>query len=125
MDARRVLIGPRGPVILTIGCLSLALTIAIVWSLGRAQGLVLPLSDAVVLVTVMVGITLVPISISGWGLRELAVISLLGRYGIAPEKALLFSVCFGLTLAIGSLPGALAWLSYSFMPSRGSAEVGG
>jgi hypothetical protein len=53
------------------------------------------------------------------------VISLLGRYGIAPEKALLFSVCFGLTLAIGSLPGVLAWLSYSFMPSRRSASLAG
>jgi hypothetical protein len=33
-----------------------------------------------------------PISISGWGLRKIAVISLLGQYTIAPEKALLFSV---------------------------------
>jgi hypothetical protein len=86
---------------------------------------VLPLSDAAVLFTIMIGVTVVPISISGWGLRKLAVISLLGRYGIAPEKALLFSVCFGLTLAIGSLPGVLAWLSYSFMPSRRSASLAG
>jgi glycosyltransferase 2 family protein len=117
-DTRRVLFGPRGPVILAIGCLVHALTIVIVWTLGRAQGLALPIFDAAVLFTVMVGVMLVPISISGWGLRELAVISLLGRYGVAPEKALLFSVCFGLTLAIGSLPGAVAWLSYSFVPSR-------
>jgi glycosyltransferase 2 family protein len=124
-EARRVLFGARAPVILAIGCLVHVLTIVVVWLLGRAQGLFFPISDAAVLVTVMVGVTLVPISISGWGLRELAVISLLGRYGIAPEKALLFSVCFGLTLAIGSLPGALAWLSYSFMPSRRSARLAG
>ncbi len=124
-DARRVLFGPKGPVILGIGCLVHGLSILIVWSLGRAQSLELPISDAAVLVTVMVGVTVVPISISGWGLRELAVISLLGRYGVAPEKALLFSVCFGLALAIGSLPGALAWLSYSFMPSRRSARLAG
>jgi glycosyltransferase 2 family protein len=124
-DAHNVLFGPRGPAILAIGCLIHALTIVLVWSLGRAQGLDLPISDAAVLVTAMVGVTLLPISISGWGLRELAVISLLGRYGVAPEKALLFSVCFGLTLAIGSLPGALAWLSYSFMPARRSARLAG
>jgi hypothetical protein len=59
------------------------------------------------LFTVMVGVQFVPISISGWGLRELAVISLLGTHGIAPERALLFSVCFGFVLAVGSLPGAL------------------
>jgi hypothetical protein len=72
----------------------------------------------------MVGVTIIPISISGWGLRELAVISLLSRYGVAPEKALLFSVCFGLCVAFGSLPGALTWLLYSFRPSRGSIHPG-
>lgn len=115
-EARRVLFGPRAPVILAIGCLVHVLTIVVVWSLGRAQGLVLPIPDAAVLVTVMVGVTLVPISISGWGVRELAVVSLLSRYGVAPEKALLFSVCFGVAAALGSLPGALTWLLYSSRP---------
>jgi hypothetical protein len=113
-DAHRVLLGPKSPAIIAVGSLIHVLTIFLVWSLGRAQGLSLPLSDAAVLFTVMVGVTIVPISISGWGLRELAVVSLLGNFGVAPEKALLFSVCFGLTLAVGSLPGALCWLLYSF-----------
>jgi hypothetical protein len=121
-DVHRVLLGSKGPVILTIGCLIHALTIVIVWSVGRAQGLALPLPDAAVLFTVMIGVVLVPISIGGWGLRELAVISLLGSYGVAPERALLLSVCFGLALAVGSLPGALAWLLYPFAPARRSAE---
>ena len=119
-DVHRVLLGRRSPAIIAAGMLIHMLTILIVWSLGRAQGLALPLPDAAVLFTIMVGVTIVPISISGWGLRELAVVSLLGNFGVAPEKALLFSVCFGLTLAIGSLPGALAWLLYSFAPSPDS-----
>ena len=110
--ARRVLIGPRSPAILAIACLVHALTILIVWSLGRAQGLALPVSDAAVLFTVMVGISIIPVSVGGWGLRELAVVSVLGDYGVAPERALLFSVCFGLVFIVGSLPGALAWLLY-------------
>ena len=77
--ARRVLIGPRSPAILAIACLVHALTILIVWSLGRAQGLALPVSDAAVLFTVMVGISIIPVSVGGWGLRELAVVSRLGR----------------------------------------------
>jgi hypothetical protein len=125
VDARRVLLGPKGPVILALGCLIHALTIVVVWAVGRAQGLVLPVSDAAVLFTVMIGVTLVPISIGGWGLRELAVIALLGHHGVAPERALLFSVCFGLALAVGSLPGAVAWLLYSFAPSWRSAARGG
>ena len=79
--------------------------------------LALPLPDVVVMWTVMIGAVLIPISIGGWGLRELAVISLLATYGVAPERALLFSVCFGLALALGSLPGALAWLLYPFRAS--------
>jgi hypothetical protein len=113
-DVHRVILGSKGPVILSIGCLIHALTIVIVWSVGRAQGLALPLSDAAVLFTVMIGVVVVPISIGGWGLRELAVVSLLAAHGVAPERALLFSVCFGLALAVGSLSGALAWLLYPF-----------
>jgi glycosyltransferase 2 family protein len=117
-DVHRVLLGSKGPVILTIGCLIHALTIIVVWSVGRAQGLALPLPDAAVLFTVMIGVVLVPVSIGGWGLRELAVISLLGSYGVAPERALLLSVCFGLALAVGSLPGALTWLLYPIGAAR-------
>jgi glycosyltransferase 2 family protein len=124
-DVHRVLLGPRGPMIVGIGILIHLLTIVVLWSLGRAQGLAFPLSDAAVLLIVMVGVTLVPISIGGWGLRELAVVSLLGNHGVSPEKALLFSVCFGLTLAIGSLPGAVAWLVYSFRPALHSPSSAG
>src|SRR5262249_40936401 len=69
-DARRVVLGPRGPVIVALGCLIHVLTIAVVWSVARAQGLALPVSDAAVLFTVMIGVGLLPLSISGWGLRE-------------------------------------------------------
>ena len=103
-----------------------ALTILIVWSLGRAQGLVLPVADAAVLFTVMVGVALVPISVGGWGLRELAVVSLLSDHGVAPERALLFSVCFGLVFlgrlaAGGARYGRL--LSASGRPPPGGAMM--
>jgi glycosyltransferase 2 family protein len=124
-DVHRVLLGSKGPVVLGIACLIEAFTIVVVWSLARAQGLALPLPDAMVLFVVMIGVVAVPISIGGWGLRELAVVSLLGTHGVAPEKALLFSVCFGLALAVGFLPGALAWLLFPFPSARRSvARVG-
>jgi uncharacterized membrane protein YbhN (UPF0104 family) len=123
-DTHRVLLGRKCPLILGIGCLIHVFTIVVVWSLGRAQGLALPIPDAAVLFVVMIGVAIVPISISGWGLREVAVMSLLGNLGIAPEKALLFSVCFGLALAVGSLPGALVWLLYSVMSAPQPAGRG-
>src|SRR6516225_2916154 len=117
-DTHRVLLGAKSPLILTMGCLIHVLTILVVWLLGRAQGLALPVTDAAVLFTVMVGVNIVPISISGWGLRELAVVSLLADHGIAPANALLFSVEFGLTQAVASLSGALTWLLYPISPVR-------
>jgi uncharacterized membrane protein YbhN (UPF0104 family) len=121
-NARRVVLSPKSVVILSLACLVHALTILIIWSLGRAQGLVLPIPDAAVLFVVVLGAALVPVSINGWGLRELAVVALLGRHGVAPEQALVFSVCFGLVLTVGSLPGALAWLLYSLSPAKRSIE---
>jgi glycosyltransferase 2 family protein len=117
-EAHGILFGSKGPVILGIGCLIHALTIPVVWSLGRAQGLVLPALETAILFTVMIGVGIVPVSIGGWGLRELAVISVLGNQGVSPEKALLFSVSFGLAPAVASLPGGLIWMFYSFAPSR-------
>jgi hypothetical protein len=109
--------GARAPAILGTGCLIHVLTIAAVWSLGRAQGLALSSTDAAVLFAVMVGVTLVPFSIGGWGLRELAMVSLFGNYGLTPERALLFSVYFGLACVVASLPGAVVWFAY-VLPRR-------
>jgi len=111
-DAHRVLLGRQAPTIFGAGCLVHGLTIVVIWSIGRAQGLALPVFDYAVLFTVMVGLALVPISVGGWGLRELAVVSLLGAHGLAPERALIFSVCFGLVGMIGVLPGLIVWLLY-------------
>ena len=122
-DARRVVLGPKCLAILGIACLIHAVTILIIWSLGRAQGLFLPMADAAVLFVVMIGVALVPVSINGWGLRELAVVALLGRHGITPEQALVFSVCFGLVLALASLPGALAWVLYSVAPANAPSSA--
>lgn len=119
-DARCVLLGPRSPAIVALGLAVHALTIAAVWSLGRALGLVLSVADSAVLFTLMVGVTVAPVSIGGWGLRELAVVALLGRHGVAAEKALLLSVCFGLTMALATLPGAVAWLVYPLRAARKS-----
>ena len=80
---------------------------------GRAQGLALPP------LRVPVTVLLVPISNSGWGLRELARASLVGTHGVVPGRALRF----GLTMTAGCLPGVLARLVFPFAPVRRSSEV--
>ncbi len=120
--ARAAVFGSRSAVILGTGCMIHALTIAAVWSLGRAQGLPLLPADAAVLFAVMVGVTLVPFTVGGWGLRELAMVSVFGNHGLTPERALVFSMYFGLTSILASLPGALAWIALLFSRSRPLGE---
>ena len=92
------------------------MSITAIWLLAQASGLSLSLVDAAVLFTIMVAVALIPVSIGGWGVRELAVTSLLGSHGVPFEQALFFSLCFGAILLIAALPGAIIWAVYS--PAR-------
>jgi len=117
VDARHVLLGRRSPLIIGATFAIHLSTIVVVWFVGRGAGISLPPFDWAVVFAVMVGVALLPITIGNWGLRELAVVSLLGEHGVAPERALLFSVCFGLIFVIVALPGAIVWMLYA-LPAR-------
>jgi glycosyltransferase 2 family protein len=53
---------------------------------------------------------ILPISISGWGVREAAAVALLGMTGVDATSAILVSIMFGVLLVLAALPGALFWL---------------
>ena len=97
------------------------LTILVVWLLALAQGYPLPLVDASVLFTTIAVLTLLPISVSGWGVREVAVTALLQSYGMSQAQGLFFSVSYGIFLIVASLPGAIVYALYSPKP----IEAGG
>ena len=125
VDARRVLLGPHGPTILATWMphpRAHHRRHLVAWAARRVS--LLPVADAAVLFTVMVGVALVPISIGGWGLRELAVVSLLGHHGVAPERRCCFRCASASPSPSASLPRAVAWLLYSFAPSRHSVKRG-
>lgn len=119
-SVRRVLISGSAPVVLGLALSVHALTILAIWCVGQAQGLTLSVGDAAVLFAIILGVALVPISIGGWGVRELALVTVLGRHGLPAEQTLLFSMCFGLAVALGALPGGVVWLFYPARPRRTS-----
>jgi hypothetical protein len=51
-----------------------------------------------------------PISVAGWGVREVSVVAMLGLLGVDREAALILSVEFGLLNTLLSLPGGVVWL---------------
>jgi uncharacterized membrane protein YbhN (UPF0104 family) len=86
-----------------------ALAILAIWALVRAQALALSPIDVAIIFVVMIGSAVFPFSIGGWGVREVAVISLLSIQGIPAERALFLSVCFGVVLMMAAIPGAFVW----------------
>jgi uncharacterized membrane protein YbhN (UPF0104 family) len=94
-----------------------AMTIFAIWLLAIAQNQALPIGDAAVLFALMTSISLVPITINGWGLREVAVTALLQADGISAEHALFFSISFGLAVMTSAIPGAIVWALYPSKPT--------
>ena len=92
------------------------------WLVSRAEGLPLSVSDCAVLFIVMVGVVLVPISVGGWGLREFAMVSLLGAHGIAADQALLPRCVSALVFMISALR---AWPSICSIRLPAKANAAG
>ncbi|RYH07950.1 lysylphosphatidylglycerol synthase transmembrane domain-containing protein [Tropicimonas sp. IMCC6043] len=78
---------------------------------ARAVGVDLGLAAVTALVPLILLTMLVPITISGWGLREGAAATLLPLAGVTASGGLAASVAFGLLFAVSVLPGVvLLWV---------------
>ena len=87
----------------------IALSLAI-WLLVVDLGEQVSLLTCLLVVPPALLMTAIPITISGWGVREGALIIGLGLGGVSSETAVAASLVFGLlTMAFG-LPGGLLWL---------------
>ena len=110
-DTRRLFLRPRNAVtvmgIVIFGHINLSLGVYVL-----AAGLNAPVSllDCLVLVPPVILITTLPISIAGWGARELAMITILGFVGVPEHQALAISVLFGIVTTLTALPGGVFWL---------------
>lgn len=110
VETRTALLGRSASGVFGISLAIHGLSILAAFALGRSLGLPLPLTDAAVLMVCMVAVTLLPIFIGGWGVRELAVAALLTSHGASAEEAVVYSVAFGLAVMVATLPGAFFWL---------------
>ncbi|MBR0782619.1 lysylphosphatidylglycerol synthase transmembrane domain-containing protein [Bradyrhizobium iriomotense] len=92
-------------------------TAAACYALARGVGAQLSVVDAAILIPPVVLLTAVPISISGWGVREGAMVACLGLAGVPSEEALSVSLLLGAVSVIVGLAGGVIWLA---SPERGS-----
>lgn len=126
--ARKLMSRPRCalPVIL-LSALSFAGFAFIVFCLARAMQLDITFQDCVLLVPPVILITVIPVSIAGWGVREGAMVVAFGFVNVPAGGAFAVSVLFGLILAVASLPGCLLWwlsgYSIKNVTERATAET--
>lgn len=110
-DARRLFLAPAAivPVIL-LSMVGHTLSAQVVYVLAAGLHLDLSVWDCLAIVPSVLLATLIPISFAGWGLREGAMIVMLGYLGTGADTALAVSLVFGVVLILAALPGCLFWL---------------
>lgn len=79
----------------------------------------------IAVMSVIIFIVALPVSLSGWGVREMSVVALLSILGVNREAALILSVEFGLLGTLMSVPGGLVWLFMRYKQPRGSGDETG
>jgi uncharacterized membrane protein YbhN (UPF0104 family) len=87
-----------------------ACNILLFYFIGAAMHIELRFVDCLVLLPPVFFISMLPISVSGWGVREGAAIVALGVAGVPSAETLAVSVTYGIGLVLISLPGGLLWL---------------
>jgi len=110
-DTRKCFFRPRNGapvmVVALLGHINLAM---VVWVLALGLDAPVALVDCLVLVPPVILIATLPISIAGWGAREVAMITMFGFIGVPSAQATALSVLFGISTLLIALPGGLFWL---------------
>ena len=81
------------------------------YATGSALGLRYDLLTYVVIVPPAIILTLVPVSLAGWGVREGALVGLFSFIGADKAVILTMSILYGLMQIVVSLPGLVIYLS--------------
>jgi uncharacterized membrane protein YbhN (UPF0104 family) len=119
------LVGGRPGLLAEVTALSLVVQLASVaqtWLVARALGLEVPVGYLAVVVPVATLVTLLPISVNGMGLRELALVVLLAPVGLGKAEAVSLGLLqLAVTVSAG-LAGGLVYLADRRPALRGDSE---
>jgi len=111
-DARRLFLSARfGGTTLALSFVSYFTIIASVYLFALAFGASFELSQMVILLPPVLVVSSLPISIGGWGTREMAMVVVLGAVGASAHVAILTSLWLGIASILIALPGAVLYLT--------------
>ncbi len=101
------------------------LNVLVVVELGQAMGLAIPLVAYFVAVPVVALLTLLPVSVSGVGVREGGLAWMLASYGVGQGIGITLGILWFLVTVAGGLLGGLAYLRGAKLAALGSGAVAG
>ena len=111
-EGRRLFTRPvRSAVLMGLSVATVGLTILSFKLVADSLDVRLALGNWIVIVPPVSLIQLVPVSLAGWGVRELGFVVVLAGFGIPAEPALAASLLVGLCMIVIGLPGGLLWLT--------------
>ncbi|MGE0288758.1 MAG: lysylphosphatidylglycerol synthase transmembrane domain-containing protein [Bradyrhizobium sp.] len=109
--ANRVLFSrERGPKIASLSLLVHLLTVVIAWCVVRSIAAPVLFGQIVQLVPPVMLITMVPISIAGWGVREATMGLAFGYAGLLSNEGVNVSLLFGAVYFVVGVFGGLVWI---------------
>jgi uncharacterized protein (TIRG00374 family) len=119
-DARRALLDRRyGAAVVALSLFIQVSVSSSVWLIAGGLHQDVGWFDCLILVPPVMLISMVPISIAGWGVREGAMVSAFGLVGLGATDALALSIVFGLLVSLVGVPGGVIWARTR--PKRGAA----
>lgn len=97
---------------LLISFLNQMLVFAVTWVTAIALHIGVPFFYFVVFVPIITLITMIPITLSGTGLREYAFLSLFGAIGVAPASCLALGLLSSIMVVLSAIPGGIVYIFF-------------
>ncbi|MGY3468722.1 uncharacterized membrane protein YbhN (UPF0104 family) [Bradyrhizobium sp. LM6.11] len=125
MIANRVIFSrSRGPAVVILSLAVHVLAVVVAWCVVQSIAAPVGFSDVFMLVPPVMLITMMPISIAGWGVREATMGLAFGFAGLATNEGVNVSLLFGAVYFIVGAVGGLVWILSAEKAAQGSAPLG-
>jgi uncharacterized membrane protein YbhN (UPF0104 family) len=112
-----------GPRILLLSVLNHMLSVVVAFCVGLAIAAPVSLTQMLLLIPPISLITLIPISIAGWGVREQSMQVAFSYAGLSAADGVTISLLFGAVYFIVGAAGGLAWLLSSEKAAKGAGAM--
>ena len=113
----------RGPKIAVLSVLVHVLAVVIAWCVVQSIGAPVTFGQTFQLIPPVMLITMLPISIAGWGVREATMGLAFGYAGLMTNEGINVSLLFGAVSFIVGAVGGLVWIFSAEKAAQGSAPI--